>query len=71
MPDVVLNFRMTDDMFRQRRNGKIFAKSQLELRKKIAKELEYGPMSFVYAYAMYILMISPSWLLKLAYKVLR
>lgn len=71
VPDVVLNFRMTDNMFRQRRNGKIFAKSQLELRKKIAKELEYGPMSFVYAYAMYILMISPSWLLKLAYKVLR
>lgn len=71
LSDVVLNFRMTDDMFKQRRNGKAFAKSQLELRKIIAKDLGYGSMSFIYAYAMYMLMISPSWLLKLAYKILR
>ena len=71
LPDVVLNFRITDDMFKQRRNGKVFAKSQLELRKIIAKDLGYGPMAYIYAYCMYILMISPSWLLKLAYKFLR
>lgn len=71
LPDVVLNFRMTDAMFTQRRNGKSFAKSQLEMRKIINKGLGYGPMSMVYAYAMYILMISPSWILKIAYKVLR
>lgn len=71
LSDVVLNFRMTDDMFKQRRNGKIFAKSQLKLRKIIAKDLGYGPISVLYAYAMYILMLSPSWVLKLAYKVLR
>ena len=34
-------------------------------------DLGYGFMAVVYAYAMYILMISPSWLLKFAYKVLR
>ena len=71
IPDVVLNFRMTDDMFKNRRNGKAFAKSQLELRMQIKNDLGYGFMAVVYAYAMYILMISPSWLLKFAYKVLR
>ena len=71
LPDVVLNFRMTDAMFTQRRNGKEFAKSRLEMRKIINKDLGYGMMANVYAYAMYMLMVSPSWLLKLAYKVLR
>ena len=71
LPDVLLNFRMTDAMFAQRRNGKAFAKSQLELRKVINKDLEFGFMANVYAYAMYLLMISPAWLLKLAYRILR
>lgn len=71
IPDVVLNFRMTDSMFKQRRNGRNFAKSQLKLRKLIAKDLGYGTMAYVHAYSMYLLMISPSWVLKFAYKVLR
>lgn len=71
LPDVVLYFRTTDDMFKTRRNGKEFAKSQLQLRKLIIKDLSYGRMAYVYAYAMYLLMISPSWILKVAYKVLR
>ena len=71
LPDVVLNFRMTDDMFKHRRNGKSFAKSQLELRKIIIKDLGFGYISYIYAYSMYFLMISPSWILKLAYKFLR
>ena len=71
IPDVMLNFRMTDSMFKQRRNGLDFAKSQLKLRKLIAKDLGYGFMAYFYAYAMYFLMISPSWILKFAYKILR
>lgn len=71
LPDVLLNFRVTNDMFKQRRNGMAFAKSQLTLRKFIAKKLHYGMMSYIYAYAMYFLMISPSGIRKLAYKVLR
>lgn len=71
LPDVLLHFRMTDAMFTQRRNGKAFAKSQLELRKMINRDLQFGFMANVYAYAMYMLMISPAWLLKLAYRVLR
>lgn len=71
LPDVLLNFRMTDAMFTQRRNGKEFAKNQLELRKMINKDLQFGAIANCYAYAMYLLMISPSWLLKFAYRVLR
>lgn len=71
LPDVLLNFRMTDSMFTQRRNGKEFAKSQLKMRKIINKDLQFGHMANVYAYAMYLLMISPSWILKLAYRILR
>ena len=71
LPDVLLHFRMTDAMFTQRRNGKAFAKNQLELRKIINKDLKFGVMAYIYAYAMYLLMISPPWLLKFAYRVLR
>ena len=71
LPDVVLNFRMTGSMFSQRRNGKALAKSQLKLRKQINKDLGYGLSGNLYAYAVYLLMISPAWLLKLAYRVLR
>lgn len=71
LPEVLLNFRMTDAMFTQRRNGKSFAKSQLELRKMINKDLRFGVTANIYAYAMYLLMISPSWMLKMAYKILR
>jgi hypothetical protein len=71
IPDVVLNFRMTDSMFKNRRNGKAFAKSQLQLRKQIKKELGYGFMAYVYAYATYLLMISPVWVKKIAYRLFR
>lgn len=71
LPDILLNFRVTDDMFKQRRNGKEFAKSQLQLRRLIAKDLGFGIMAYVYAYATYLLMISPSWILKMAYRILR
>lgn len=71
LPDVLLNFRVTNDMFKQRRNGLSFAKSQLSLRKIIAKKLHYGMMSYVYAYAMFLIMISPSCIRKATYKLLR
>lgn len=71
LPDVLLNFRITDNMFKHRRNGHEFAKSQLKLRKLIAKDLGYGIKAYIYAYAMYLLMICPSWVLKFAYKMLR
>lgn len=69
--DVVLKYRITDNMFSNRRNGKVFAKSQLELRKIIKKELGFGFSALIYAYAMYYLMISPNCVLKIAYKLFR
>ena len=71
LPYVVLKYRITDAMFTQRRNGRDFAKSQLQMRKMINNGLNYGFTANLYAYAMYLLMISPTWLKKWAYKVLR
>lgn len=71
LPDVLLYFRVTPSFFSQRRNGKAFAKSQLQLREIISKELGFGIMSYLYAYATYCIMISPPWLIKIAYKIFR
>ena len=71
LPDVVLNFRITDEMFEKRRNGRDFARSQLELRLQIRKDLDYGFMAVVYAYATFLMQISPAWVKKLCYRYLR
>lgn len=71
IPDVILNFRITDSFFIRRGNATKFAKKQLQDRLMINKTLNYGIVSYIYGYAMYILQISPSWVLKLAYKIFR
>ena len=65
--DVVLKFRSTDDMIKNRRSGKEAAKKQLDARLMINKGLGYGIYSNLYAYAIYLLMVSPVWLRKLVY----
>lgn len=69
--DVVLKFRMTDSLFNGRRNGWKFAKSQLKNRLLINRTLKYGIKGRFFAYAMFMVHISPTWLRKLAYKYLR
>lgn len=71
IPDVVLEFRMTDAMFKKRRNGWTFAKKQLEDRLMINKGLGFGRKADVYGFAMFCLLISPVWIKKIAYKVFR
>lgn len=71
IPDVVLNFRMTNSLFKKRRNGWAFAKKQFQDRLMINRGLGYGFMADVYGFAMFCLLISPAWLKKIAYKVLR
>lgn len=71
IPDVVLNFRMTDAMFKKRRNGWAFAKKQFTDRLMINKGLGYGFKADVYGFAMFCLLVSPVWVKKIAYKVLR
>lgn len=71
IPDVVLKFRMTDTMFKKRRNGWAFAKKQFTDRLMINKGLGYGLGADVYGFAMFCLLISPAWVKKIAYRVFR
>lgn len=69
--DVVLNFRMTNAMFKKRRNGWAFAKKQFKDRLMINKGLGYGWKADVYGFAMFCMLVSPVWVKKIAYKVFR
>lgn len=71
IPDVILNFRITDAMFKKRRNGWAFAKKQFKDRLMINKGLGYGFGADVYGFAMFCMLISPIWVKKIAYKVFR
>lgn len=71
IPDVVLSFRMTNAMFKKRRNGWAFAKKQFKDRLMINKNLGYGFMADVYGFAMFCMLVSPVWIKKIAYKVFR
>jgi glycosyltransferase involved in cell wall biosynthesis len=71
IPDVVLRFRMTDSLFKKRRNGWAFAKKQLQDRLMINKGLHYGFYANLFAYAMFALLIAPPFVKKIAYRVLR
>lgn len=69
--DVVLHFRMTDAMFKKRRNGWAFAKKQFKDRLMINKGLGYGSEADIYGFAMFCMLVSPTWIKKIAYKVFR
>ena len=71
IPDVVLKFRMTDTMFKKRRNGWAFAKKQFTDRLMINKGLGYGFSADVFGFAMFCMLISPAWVKKIAYKIFR
>ncbi len=71
IPDVVLYFRMTNAMFKKRRNGWEFAKKQFKDRIMINKDLGYGWKADVYGFAMFCMLVSPVWIKKIAYKVFR
>lgn len=71
LPDVVLRFRFTNSLFKKRRNGWAFAKKQLHDRKIINKTLGYGFGATVFGYMMFVMLVSPAWVKKIAYKVFR
>jgi hypothetical protein len=71
IPDVVLNFRMTNAMFKKRRNGWAFAKKQFKDRLMINKDLGFGFGADIYGFAMFCMLVSPVWLKKIAYKWFR
>lgn len=69
--DVILRFRFTNALFKKRRNGWAFAKKQLTDRKMINKTLGYGFGATIFGYMMFIMLVSPAWVKKIAYKVFR
>jgi glycosyltransferase involved in cell wall biosynthesis len=71
IPDVVLQFRMTNAMFKKRRNGWAFAKKQFLDRLMINRGLSYGWKADLYGIAMFCILVSPVWIKKIAYKLFR
>ena len=69
--DVVLYFRVTDDLIGKRRSGWKRAKKQLVDRFMINNDLGYGLSSYLYAIGVFIYMLSPIWLKKQVYKRMR
>ena len=69
--DIVLSFRMTDALFKKRRNGWAFAKKQFSDRLMIHKGLGYGWTADLYGFAMFCMLVSPPWVKRIAYKVFR
>lgn len=71
IPDVVLQLRLTNAMFRNRRSGWAFARKQFTDRRMINKTLGYGWKADLYGFAMFCMLVSPAWIKKIAYKVFR
>lgn len=69
--DVVLRFRITESLFKKRRNGWAFAKKQFKDRLYINRKLGYGWKADVFGFAMFCLLVSPVWVKKMAYKMFR
>lgn len=68
LPDVILKFRVTNEMLGNRRGGWKRAKKQLDTRLMINKGLGYGGKSYIYAYLVFIYMVSPLFIKRVAYK---
>ena len=68
LPDVVLNFRVINDFYK-RRNGWKRAKQMLRDRLKMNKALDYDISANLFAFGMFCMTISPSWVKKILYKI--
>ena len=68
LKDTVLNFRVNDDFY-NRRNGWKRAKQMLGDRLKMNKALGYDISANLFAFAMFCMTISPSWIKKFLYKM--
>ena len=68
LKDTVLNFRVNDDFY-NRRSGWKRAKQMLRDRLKINKALGYDISANLFAFAMFCMTVSPSWVKKVLYKI--
>jgi len=71
VPDIVLQFRITNDLLTSRRSGWIRAKKMLADRWIINRELHYGISAYLFAIAMFVITIMPAWLRRWAYQTFR
>lgn len=71
IPDVVLQLPLYQCSLQEETQCWAFAKKQLKDRKKINKTLGYGFGATVFGYMMFIVLVSPAWVKKIAYKVFR
>lgn len=71
VPDIILDFRCSDNMFKKRRGGFKKAKKQYMDRLMINRGLHYGIKADIYATAVFLMMISPGWIRKIAYRVFK
>ncbi|MCX7987076.1 MAG: family 2 glycosyl transferase, partial [Bacteroidales bacterium] len=71
LPTVVLQFRITQDLFKSRRSGWRRAYKMLLDRWQINRELNYGIKAYLYALGMFLITIAPSHIRRWAYKTLR
>lgn len=69
LPDLVLNYRVTINFFKKRRNGFILAKMSLKDRIKINKALQYNIFAYLYAIVIFIITISPVIVKRFFYKI--
>lgn len=68
LKDTVLHFRVNDDFY-NRRNGWKRAKQMLRDRLKMNKALGYDISANLFAFAMFSMTVSPSWVKKILYKI--
>lgn len=68
LKDTVLHFRVNDDFY-NRRNGWKRAKQMLRDRLKMNKALGYDISANLFAFGMFCMTVSPSWIKKFLYKI--
>ena len=68
LPETVLHFRVNDDFY-NRRNGWKRAKQMFNDRLMINKALNYDITANLFAFGMFCMTISPSWVKKILYKI--
>lgn len=69
LDETVLLFRVTDDFYKNRRNGFKRAKKMLTDRFMINKALHYDWSAYLFSFLMFIMTLTPSFLKKFLYRI--
>jgi glycosyltransferase involved in cell wall biosynthesis len=68
LDETVLLFRVTDDFYKNRRNGFKRAKKMLIDRFMLNKALHYDLSAYIFSFLMFLMTIAPSWIKKSLYR---